>query len=87
MVAGDVATTEKTKEHRMRGIVAIDGHRHEIYSKVIDPFWWRHPDPVFDFTRLVLDRPENGPQPEPWRGELAEMSRILTTATHDSNRN
>ena len=65
----------------MCGIHHILGNKFEVYCEIIDPFWWRNPDPVVDFTRLVLDRPEYGAQPEPWRGELTEISRILTTAS------
>ena len=69
----------------MCGIYKLGDKFIEIHCEIIDPFWWKHPDPVIDFTRLVFDRPIEGPHPEPWRGELTEISRIITTAAYFEN--
>lgn len=64
----------------MCGVHYLGGQRFEIFCELIDPFWWKHPDPVIDFSRLVFDRLQDGPHVDPWRGELTEISRILGTA-------
>lgn len=57
----------------------------EVPCEDVDPLWWRHPDPVIDLTRLVLDRPDSGPRPEPWRIELTQIGQILETVGHFRN--
>jgi hypothetical protein len=42
-----------------------------------DPFWWRHPDPVIDSTRIKLNKDDTGPSPEPRRAELTKLDGIL----------
>ncbi len=68
----------------MCGLVMVGEQRFEIYCEVLDPFWWKHPDPPFDFGRLVLGRPDD--LRESWRGELTEISRILVSASQFEDR-
>ena len=71
----------------MCGVTYIDGQRLEIDCEVHDPVWWKNPCPVFDFTRLTLDRPIPGSGPERWRAELTEISRILTAVSQFEDTN
>jgi len=63
----------------MCGVIHLSGQRFEIDCQLVDPFWWRHPDPVIDLTRLTLDHPAAGVHPEPWKVELTKIGEILAT--------
>ncbi|WP_329484279.1 hypothetical protein OG555_19215 [Kribbella sp. NBC_01484] len=69
----------------MCGTIHLGTNKLEIDCELADPFWWRHPDPVIDLTRLVLDNPEAGPRPEPWKVELTQIGQILATVGHFRN--
>jgi hypothetical protein len=64
----------------MCGVYHIGNQRFDVYCEIIDPFWWKHPDPFIDFSRVVFDRPIEAGNLETWRGELTEISRIIANA-------
>jgi hypothetical protein len=63
----------------MCGVIHLGGTRFEIDCLLVDPFWWRHPDPPIDLTRFTLDQPSAGPRPEPWKIELTKIGEMLAT--------
>lgn len=62
----------------MCGVIVLGGQKYEIFCELLDPFWWKRPDPPVDFSRFVLERPDDRGS---WRGELTEISRILVSAS------
>jgi hypothetical protein len=60
----------------MCGIYHLPGGALVVDCQIVDPFWWRHPDPPIDFTRFTFDRPE-AERPEPWKIELTKIGEML----------
>ena len=67
----------------MCGVFRLQDRSFEIDCMLVDPDWWRHPDPPIDLTRIRFET--DGPVavgPAAWKVELTTIGAMMANVAH-----